>query len=267
MATPLRVAISGAGGRMGRTLASLIAGDSSLTLSGGVERTPEGAAWVAAGGVVLRAPEDAAPVVRAADVLIDFSAPECLRALLALPREAWARTALVVGTTGFGAAEEQGLDDLAQTVPVLQAANFSMGVNLLLDLVERAARVLADYDAEIVEAHHRRKEDAPSGTALALGTAIAQGRGIALDDVRSDGRSGRPGARPAGEIGFHALRGGDVVGDHRVFLFGQHERIELAHVASDRCLFAEGALRAARWLVGRAPGRYTVRDMLGLDSR
>ena len=117
---------------------------------------------------------------------------------------------------------------------------------------------------EMVEAHHRRKEDAPSGTALALGEAVAAGRGVELAEVRRDGRSGRPGARPGGEIGFHALRGGDVVGEHQVLFLGERDRLELVHRASDRALFAEGALRAARWLAGRAPGRYTMRDVLGL---
>lgn len=267
MAEALRVAISGAGGRMGHALAALIGEDPSLAMTGGVDRMPEGGAWIAAGGVVLRAPQDAAAVIRDADVVIDFSAPDCLCTLASLPREVWTGTALVVGTTGLGPDEERALEALAEVTPVLRAANFSVGVNLLLDLVERAARVLdGRYDVEIVETHHRRKEDAPSGTALELGSAVAHGRAVPLDAVRLDGRSGRPGTRPAGEIGFHAVRGGDVVGEHRVLFLGERERIELAHAASDRSLFAEGALRAARWLVGRAPGRYGMRDLLGLDG-
>lgn len=264
MRAPLRIALSGAAGRMGHALAGLIAQDPSLALSGGVDRAPGEGAWIAGGGVAVRPPEDAAAVVRAAQVVIDFSAPACLRTLATLPAEVWAETALVVGTTGLGTEEERGLDALAEITPVLQAANFSPGVNLLLQLVEQAARVLSGYDAEIVEAHHRSKEDAPSGTALALGEAVARGRGVVLEEVRADGRSGRPGPRPSGEIGFHSLRGGDVAGEHRVLLFGDRERIEMAHVASDRTLFAAGALRAARWLVGRAPGRYSMRDVLGL---
>jgi 4-hydroxy-tetrahydrodipicolinate reductase len=148
---------------------------------------------------------------------------------------------------------------------VLTAANFSVGVNVLLSLVATAAAALGpEYEVEIVEAHHRRKEDAPSGTALALGRAVAGARGVELDAVRRDGRSGRPGARPAGEIGFHALRGGSIVGEHQVWLIGEMDRLELVHRAADRALFAEGALRAAAWLAGRAPGRYSMRDVLGL---
>jgi 4-hydroxy-tetrahydrodipicolinate reductase len=137
-------------------------------------------------------------------------------------------------------------------------------VNVLLSLVRDAARALEGYDVEIVEAHHRRKEDAPSGTALALGEAVADGRGLTLDRVRRDGRSGRPGPRPDGEIGFHAVRGGQVVGDHEVLFLGEMERVELVHRASDRTLFAAGALRAARWLSGRPAGRYTMLDVLGI---
>jgi 4-hydroxy-tetrahydrodipicolinate reductase len=173
--------------------------------------------------------------------------------------------ALVVGTTGLGDGERGMMETAARRTAVLQAANFSVGVNLLVALAERAAQVLGDdYDVEIVEAHHRRKVDAPSGTALALGEAVARGRGVELEDVRIDGRSGRPGERPRGQVAFHALRGGDIVGEHRVMLIGERERIELAHVAQDRALFAEGALRAAKWIAGKPAGSYTMKDVLGL---
>ena len=159
------------------------------------------------------------------------------------------------------------LERAAERGAVLQAANFSVGVNLLLALAERAAAVLGDdYDVEIVEAHHRRKADAPSGTALALGESVAAGRGVKLGEVRVDGRSGRPGERARGEIGFHALRGGEIVGEHEVAFIGAKERVTLGHVASDRALFAEGALRAARWIAGKPAGRYTMADVLGLSE-
>ena len=262
MPEALRLVVCGATGRMGQTLARLASDDPRWTLAGGVDRSTA----PLDGFPELRPPQDAAEMIRSGDVVVDFSAPEFLRSLLESQGDALEGRALVVGTTGLGAEESQLLERQAQRSPVLTAANFSVGVNLLLSLAEQAARVLGpEYDVEIVEAHHRRKEDAPSGTALALGEAVAQGRGVALADARRDGRSGRPGARPQGEIGFHAVRGGDVVGEHTVMLLGDLERVELAHHASDRSLFASGALRAARWLSGREPGRYTMRDALGLS--
>ena len=264
MPEPLRVVVSGATGRMGSTLARLAASDPALTIVGGLDR--DGGETSAPGFPEIHTVGDAAGLIRSADVLIDFSAPEFLRRILSEQGDALAGKALVAGTTGLGAEEEELLGRAAERSPVLTAANFSVGVNVLLALVERAARSLGDeYDVEIVEAHHRRKEDAPSGTALALGQAVAKGRGIDLAAVRRDGRSGRPGARPDGEIGFHALRGGSVVGEHDVLFIGEMDRIELVHRAADRALFAAGALRAARWLAGRPAGRYDMRQVLGLD--
>ena len=263
MPEPLRVVISGASGRMGSTLARLVGADSGLTIAGGLDR--EGADAPPA-FPEIRSPADAGDLIRSADVVVDFSAPEFLARILTEQADALAGRALVAGTTGLGEAEERLLARAAERSPVLTAANFSVGVNVLLALVERAARALGpEYDVEIVEAHHRRKEDAPSGTALALGQAVAAGRGVDLATVRRDGRSGRPGARPDGEIGFHALRGGSVVGEHDVMFIGDLDRIEIAHRATDRALFAAGALRAARWLTGRPAGRYEMRQVLGLD--
>ena len=246
----MRIALSGASGRMGTVLARLITEDPELQLAGSIDRdTLDGI------------PE----VLRAADVVIDFSAPELLRMLVEEHRDALAGRALVVGTTGLDADVLSGLEGLSTISPVLRAANFSIGVNLLLALAEQTARVLGGtYDVEIVEAHHRRKQDAPSGTALELGRAVARGLGVDLERVQRDGRSGVTGERPHREIGFHAVRGGDIVGEHRVMYIGERERIELGHIAADRALFAEGALRAARWLAGRSPGVYTMRDVLGL---
>jgi 4-hydroxy-tetrahydrodipicolinate reductase len=260
---PLRILLSGATGRMGRAVAALAADDPRLVLVAGLGRGGGGDPPVQP---LVAAPEEAGDRVREAAVVVDFSSPALLRRLLESQGEALAGRGLVVGTTGLGPEEERLLAAQAERSAVLRAANFSIGVNLLVALAERAAGVLgAEYDVEIVEAHHRRKADAPSGTALALGEAVAAGRGVALADVRVDGRSGETGERPRGEIGFHALRGGDVVGDHTVAFIGERERVELSHRAADRALFAEGALRAARWIAGRPAGRYTMRDVLGLD--
>ncbi len=259
----LRVVLSGVTGRMGTVLAELIRVDDGIELVGGIGRIPERGCDV--GCPIVETPETAGAWIREADVVIDFSSPELFGRLVEGQGDALAGKALVVGTTGLGAEGERALDEAARRTAVLPAANFSIGVNLLLALAERAAAVLGDgYDAEVVEAHHRRKADAPSGTALALGEALARGRGVALADVRADGRSGTSGERPRGEIGFHSVRGGDIVGEHRVMLIGERERVELGHVAQDRSLFAEGALRAARWLAGKPAGRYTMRDVLGL---
>lgn len=264
MAAPVRVAVSGATGRMGRSVTRLAGRTSGIELAGGVA----GRAGVDRGGEAdheeLVALPDAGALLEAADVVIDFSAPSFLRSLLETHGGVLRGTPLVVGTTGLGAAEQRLLEEHSAHAPLLVAANFSVAVTVLLDLVERAARALPDYEVEIVEAHHRRKEDAPSGTALALGEAIAAARGTALAATRRDGRSGRTGARRAGEIGFHALRGGEVVGEHQVMLLGDADRLELVHRAADRSLFAAGALQAARWLVAREPGRYSMRQVVGL---
>lgn len=263
MAETVRIVLSGATGRMGQTLAGLIADGGGMRLLGGIGRMPERGCDI--GCPIVETPETAGGWIREADVVVDFSAPELLRRLLEMHGDALAGRALVVGTTGLTEDEQVLLARQAERSAVLQAANFSVGVNLLVALAEQAASVLGDdYDVEIVEAHHRRKADAPSGTALALGEAVARGRGVALGEVRIDGRSGRPGERPRGEIAFHAVRGGDIVGEHSVMLIGERERVTLGHAAQDRALFAEGALRAARWMAGQAPGTYTMRDVLGL---
>lgn len=263
---PLRLVVVGATGRMGREVATLAA-QGGVELIGGVadlQRTEDEAR--AAGYPRIVAPEHAADLVKGADVVLDFSSPKALAEVLDLVEEALPGRALVVGTTGLGGAEERRLDDVARSSAVLAAANFSVGVNLLISMAERAAAALpADgYDVEIVEAHHRAKVDAPSGTALALAAAVARARGGPLEGLRRDGRSGAAGPRPEGEIGVHALRGGAVAGEHRVLFLGARERIELAHAASDRGLFAEGALLACRWMRGRPPGRYEMRHVLDL---
>jgi 4-hydroxy-tetrahydrodipicolinate reductase len=195
------------------------------------------------------------------DVYVDFSAPGATRAAAHLaPRG----VAAVVGTTGLGPEDRAALDGLAARAPVLESANFSLGVNLLLALTADAAAAVPGWDAELVELHHRRKRDAPSGTALALGRAIAGARGVALDAIARGGREGDVGPRPDGELGLHAVRGGDVVGEHTVCFFGEGERIELTHRATSREIFAAGALRAAAFVAGKPAGRYAMRDVLGI---
>lgn len=258
--------VSGATGRMGRALGARIRAAGDLRAVGGIapDRPPEGAEAIGYPEIVDVA--DAGPMVRGADAIIDFSAPEQLSALLAGAVDAMEGKALLVGTTGLTDELMDALDAVAELSAVLVASNFSVGVNLLMELVERAAGALPaeGYDIEIVEAHHRGKEDAPSGTGLSLGEAAARGRGRPLDEHRRDGRSGRVGPRPVGEIGLHAVRGGGVAGEHTVRFLGAGEEVVLGHRAGSRELFADGALVAARWLVGRGPGRYTMKQVLEL---
>jgi len=202
---------------------------------------------------------------KAPEVVIDFTFHTTVTNNLA--RAIACRQAYVLGTTGFTEAERQTILAATQQIPMVWAPNMSLGVNLLFELVRRAASVLGpEYDAEIVEIHHRRKKDAPSGTALGLAEALARGRNVKLDEVACYGRQGIPGERPEGEIAIHALRGGGVVGDHTVLFIADEERIELTHRANSRESFAAGALRAALWLEGRPAGLYTMRHVLGFES-
>jgi 4-hydroxy-tetrahydrodipicolinate reductase len=262
----LDLVVSGATGRMGRALGRLITAADDLRAVGGIA-PPLGADDEPVDGYpeIVDVP-DAAPLLRSSSAVIDFSAPQQLRDLIESHGSALEGKALVVGTTGLDADLEARLDRLAATTAVLSAPNFSVGVNLLLGLVEKMAAALdaERYDVEVVETHHAGKEDAPSGTALALGRAVAAGRQVELEEVRRDGRVGRTGRRPTGEIAFHALRGGAVVGDHTVHFLGALDRLSITHAARDRDVFADGALTAARWLASREPGRYTMADVLGL---
>ena len=263
----IKIGIVGAAGRMGRMLVAAVLETPGATLAGGIDRAGQpvigedlGAlAGLAPSGVSLSS--DAGSLVGASDVLIDFTTPATLLALA--PMVAAQGKAYVVGTTGLGVAEREALAAAAAAVPVVQAANMSVGVNLLLGLVAQAAATLGpEYDLEIVEMHHRHKVDAPSGTALALGEAAAAARNVVLDQVAVRARDGQIGARPEGAIGFATLRGGDVVGDHTVIFAGDGERLELTHKASSRTVFARGAVRAALWTQGRAPGLYGMRHVL-----
>ena len=265
MAETRKVLIVGAGGRMGLAMARLIAQRAvpGLELVAAVDRA--GAPLLGQdAGVAAGVPDLAAALAARPDVAVDFSSPAATAATAA--QVAAAGVPWVVGTTGLGDTEKAAIAQAARKIPVVLSANMSLGVNLLYALVAQAARALAGlrYDCEIVERHHRRKKDAPSGTALYLGEAAAQGFGWNLKDVAVDGRSGIPGERPEKEIGFHAVRGGDVVGDHAVLFAADGECLELSHRATSRDTLALGALRAAAWLPGRAPALYGMRDVLGL---
>lgn len=265
----MRIGIIGCAGRMGRMLLRTVLDSPGAQLAGGIERPGHPAlgddlgvlAGIEPVGVCVT--DDAAALFETSDAVIDFSTPAA--SLAHAPLAAVHHTALVVGTTGLAADHRAALAQASEAAPVVVAANMSVGVNLLLGLTRRVAEVLGpEYDIEIVEMHHRHKVDAPSGTALALGEAAAAGRGTALEDAAVRVRDGHTGARPAGAIGFATLRGGDVVGEHTVIFAGDGERLELTHKATSRSVFATGAVRAALWCEGRAPGLYTMRDVLGL---
>jgi len=264
----LRVIVAGASGRMGRMLVRAVSETEGMELAGATERvgsplvgTDAGTlAGVGALGVQVC---DDLECCAEADVLIDFTVPAATLA----NAEFVARKglAMVIGTTGFEPQELERLRQLLAGAPVVMAANYSVGVNLALNLIRQAASVLGDdYDAEIFEAHHRHKVDAPSGTALAMGTALAAGRNVNLDDVAVRTRDGITGERKPGSIGFAVVRGGNIVGEHKAMFIADEERIEINHIASDRMVFAKGAVRAARWLKDRQPGWYDMRDVLGL---
>jgi 4-hydroxy-tetrahydrodipicolinate reductase len=266
----LRVVIAGAGGRMGRTLLRAIHEVPGFALAGAVDR--EGAAEIGADTGLLaglspsgvKVTADALPFVVQADAIIDFTTPASTVALAALAAQA--RIVHVIGTTGTAAADDAKLEAAARHAALVKSGNMSLGVNLLAALVKRAAASLGpEFDIEVLEMHHNRKVDAPSGTALLLGNAAADGRKIALREHVVRSRDGHTGARKEGDIGFAALRGGTVVGDHTVIFAGPSERIELTHKAEDRMIFARGALAAAKWGKGKKPGLYSMADVLGLS--
>lgn len=265
----MKVAIAGTAGRMGRMLLRQVAQTEGAEISGGIEAP--GSPFIGedlgrlAGGdpVGILATDDARAVLDAADVLIDFTVPKATAAHAALC--AGTHTALVVGTTGLDAEHQAAVERAARQVAVIQAGNMSLGVNLLTQVTRQVAKALGlDWDVEVVEMHHRWKVDAPSGTALMLGKAAAEGRGQDHDAAMVSGRHGITGAREKGQIGYAALRGGNVVGEHSVTFATDNERIVLSHVANDRAIFAAGAVRAALWAANRPAGRYDMIDVLGL---
>jgi 4-hydroxy-tetrahydrodipicolinate reductase len=265
----LRVVVAGAGGRMGRALTRAVLSEKKLKLVGALDR-PEAEAIGKDVGLLAGIGEtnvvvgsDALAALVHADVLLDFTAPEATLAYSELAAQA--RLVHVIGTTGIGAEGESRLKAAARHARLVKAGNMSLGVNVLAGLVKRAAAVLGpDYDIEIVEMHHRHKVDAPSGTALLLGKAAAEGRGIDLIEKSLRARDGITGVRPKEGIGFASLRGGSVVGDHMVIFAGEGERIELTHRAESRDNFAHGAVRAALWAFDKKPGLYDMADVLGL---
>lgn len=248
---------------MGTALRQLAAAREDVRITGGI-----GSSSGDTDGIPISTLRDCGPLFESADVVIDFSSAATTRSLLEQHAGALQRCAVVCGTTGLDPETTARLERLSEQAPVVVASNFSVGVNLLMALTRKAAGALppGEWDVEVVEVHHRRKVDAPSGTALSLARAVTEGRGVTLDDVRRDGRSGETGSRPHGEIGMHAVRGGGVTGDHDVHFLAARERITLHHQALDRMVFAEGALRAALWLHGREAALYDMDDVLGLRS-
>ena len=267
--TDTKIGIVGCAGRMGRMLvaeAHRTAGAAAVagTVSPGSSALGQDIGALAGlAPLGIAATADPAGMFAAADVAIDFTVPAATLAHAELAAESG--KGLVIGTTGLSAADRQAIDAAARHAPIVLAPNMSLCVVLLTGLVEQVARALdAEYDIEIVEMHHKHKIDAPSGTALGLGEAAARGRGVKLDEAAVRGRDGHTGARKPGTIGFAALRGGDVVGDHTVVFAAGGERLELTHRATNRGIYARGAVKAATWLAGRKPGLYSMNDVLGL---
>ncbi|MBK5934672.1 dihydrodipicolinate reductase [Rhodovulum imhoffii] len=263
------IVIMGVSGRMGQMLTHTVLESGKARLVGCVERP--GHPWVgqdvraAMGGVPVGVTVTDEPIdaIAQAQAVIDFSTPAASVGIARLAAQA--RAVHVIGTTGFSPEDLEQIRLAARHAIVVRAGNMSLGVNLLVQLTRRVAAALdADFDIEVIEAHHRHKVDAPSGTALMLGQAAAEGRGVALDEVSERGRDGLTGARARGAIGFSAIRGGDIVGEHDVVFAGEGERIVLRHVATDRAVFARGALKAALWGQDKKPGEYDMLDVLGL---
>lgn len=271
--TETAIGVVGCAGRMGRLNMTTILASDAARLAGGSEHPDsswvgknlasliEGASREDDSGLTVGG--DPRALFAASDVVVDFTTPDASVTHAGLAVESG--TALVLGTTGLSVEQQAAVEAAARQVAVVQAANMSLGINLLTILVEQASRSLGpDFDIEVLEMHHRHKVDAPSGTALALGAAAAAGRGVSLDEVAQKVRDGHTGERRRGDIGFATLRGGDVAGEHTVLLAAPGERIELTHKATDRAIFSKGAIRAALWVAGRPPGLYSMRDVLGL---
>ena len=265
----MKIAVMGAAGRMGRELVSAIAAMPGCSVAGGTEAPGSPAIGrdigelAGLGQLGPKISDNAAVVIAASDAILDFTSPRATAMFAGLAAKAG--IVHVIGTTGFDAASEAAIKSAAAKAVIIKAGNMSLGVNLLAALTRKVAAALGeDYDIEIVEMHHRAKVDAPSGTALMLGEAAAAGRNIKLNDRSVRVRDGHTGVRNAGDIGFATLRGGSVVGDHTVIFAGDGERIELTHRAADRSIFARGAVKAAMWGKGRAPGLYSMADVLGI---
>ena len=255
---PVRIGVAGALGRMGRAIGGAVEGRTDAAVAVAFDRPgTEGQPWR---GLTLGGPDVAARC----DVLVDFTTPSA-SAVLAESAAARGSPALVIGATGWGEADDLRVFNASKRIPIVKSGNYSLGINVLAGLVQQAARRLPalDWDIEVFEAHHRRKVDAPSGTALMLGEAAARGRDIDLDAVQVRARDGITGPRPDGAIGFSVMRGGGIVGDHSVVFAGEEEVLTFSHSARDRGLFARGAVAAALWVVGKPPGLYDMIDVLG----
>jgi len=267
----MRLVVAGAGGRMGRTLIKAIADRKGIALTGALEdaRSPligwDAGVLAGLGENGIKLTGDLAPLIEKIDGIVDFTAPAATLAFAALAAKH--RKVHVIGTTGLSAADEAKIKDAARSAVIVRSGNMSLGVNLLAALAKRVAKTLDNsFDIEILEMHHSQKVDAPSGTALLLGRAVAEGRGVDLDKQSVKSRDGHTGVRKPGDIGFAALRGGSVVGEHRVIFAGPAERIELVHKAEDRIIFASGALHAAVWARSQEPGLYSMADVLALGN-
>lgn len=265
------IVVTGASGRMGRMLIEIVTASDRARLTGALERP--GHAWVgqdvgeAMGGAALgvTVTDDPLEAIAKAHAVLDFTAPQATVEFAALAAQS--RCVHVIGTTGLSDDDLSKIDAAARHAIIVRAGNMSLGVNLLVQLTKKVAAALdEDYDIEVIEAHHNQKVDAPSGTALMLGQAAADGRGVSLNHAADRGRDGITGARTTGHIGFSAIRGGDIVGEHDVMFATAGERIILRHIASDRAVFARGALKAALWGQGRKPGEYDMLDVLGLNE-
>jgi 4-hydroxy-tetrahydrodipicolinate reductase len=264
----LKLAIAGAAGRMGRELAKIVHATEGCVLAGGLEASGSPHLGADYGELIgekrlgITLSDDAAKVIASVDGIIDFTIPKATLSLLKHTKG----KIHVIGTTGIDAAGDAEIAEAAKAATIVKTGNFSLGVNMLAALVKRAAAALGqDFDIEILEMHHRMKIDAPSGTALLLGKAAADGREINLKEHSVRSRDGHTGARNSGDIGFATLRGGTVVGDHTVIFAGNGERLELRHVAESRELFARGAVKAAVWAQGKKPGLYSMMDVLGIN--
>jgi 4-hydroxy-tetrahydrodipicolinate reductase len=268
--TPIRLAVLGAGGRMGRMLIKAIAESDAAVLAGAVERPGSNildadvGTLAGFGALGIAVTDNLLKLAGEIDGVVDFTSPDAT--VEAAKIAADLGLVHIIGTTGLGEQHLAAIAESAKRAIIVRSGNMSLGVNLLATMVKQIAGALGqDWDIEICEMHHRHKVDAPSGTAVLLGEAAAQGRQVALHEKRISGRDGITGARHAGDIGFAALRGGSVIGDHSVIFAGNGERIELRHIAEDRSLFASGALKAALWAWGRPPGLYSMLDVLGLN--
>ena len=273
MTSPIKVALPGFGGRMGQMVAGLIQTEKQFTITGATEAPNSNivgqdisqSLGIPQTGVLISASPNS--LCKNSDVIIDFTRPEATMEHIRIALET--NTAMVIGTTGLNLEQEKQILDAGKHIPIVYCANTSVGVTILLQQVRKITSILDEsWDIEILETHHNQKVDAPSGTAIALGMAAAQGRSVSLKNVRDSGRDGITGARVPGNIGFSAIRGGDVAGEHSVIFFGKDERIELTHKANDRVIFARGALKAAKFIVGkigqqRLNGYFTMDDVLG----